>query len=119
MPGESVRVDRWLLAARCYKTRPLAQAACEGGHVKVNGRTAESARAVKVGDEVEAQTPGGVRKLTVVGLGEKRGTAEAARALYEDHSPPPAPRDPLAPRDRGEGRPTKRDARELRRLKGF
>lgn len=118
MSDETVRLDRWLFAARCFKTRPLAQAACEGGHVKVNGRPAESAKPVHVGDTVEARTPGGLRVLRVLALEVKRGPASVARTLYEDHSPPPEPHVPVALRDRGEGRPTKRDRRELRRFKG-
>lgn len=120
MADDAVRIDRWLVAARCFKTRPLAQEACDGGHVKVNERPAQPARPVKVGDTVEARTPGGLRVLKVLALDVKRGPASVARALYEDHSPPPPPREagPMALRDRGEGRPTKRDARDIRRLKG-
>jgi ribosome-associated heat shock protein Hsp15 len=111
----TVRLDVWLLAARCWKTRSLCQAACDGGHVRVNGLPATPAKPVKVGDTVEA----GHRVLVVVALGNKRGSAEAARALYEDRTPPEPPREaPVAPRDAGAGRPTKRDRRVMERWRG-
>lgn len=116
----SVRLDRWLVAARMFKTRTIAQEHCDGGHVKVNGLTAAPAKSVKVGDQVEAQTLGGRRVWRVRGLGLRRGPAEVARTLYEDETPPaPPPTEPVAVRERGDGRPTKRDAREIRRLKGW
>ena len=118
-PG-SVRLDRWLVAARMFKTRPLAQEACAAGHVKVNGNSAESAKGLKVGDEVDALAPGGRRVWRVLGLAVKRGPATVARALYEDHTPPPPPpTGPMALRERGAGRPTKREGRDIRRLKGW
>lgn len=120
MKEGAVRLDRWLVAARMYKTRPVAQAACDAGEVRVNGIVAAPARAVRVGDEVEADTPGGARKWKVLALAEKRGPAEVARTLYEDHSPPPPPKaEPNALRERGAGRPTKREGREIRRLRGW
>ena len=116
----SVRLDKWLLASRLYKTRSLAQAACDGGHVSVNDTGADSDHPVRVGDVVSALTPGGRRIYAVTALGEKRGSAVAARALYEDRSPPPEPRtEPLALRDRGAGRPTKRDRRALDRIRDW
>ena len=113
-----VRLDRWLVAARCFKTRPDAQEACDGGHVKVNERVGESGRHVKLGDRVEVWKVDARRILRVRELAERRGTVDQARLLYEDLTPPPPPDlGPMADRDRGEGRPTKRDAREIRRLK--
>jgi ribosome-associated heat shock protein Hsp15 len=121
---DEVRLDRWLLAARYYKTRPLAIEACNGGLVSVNGANAKPARAVRVGDRVEAQTPRGLRIGVIKALGEKRGSAEVARALYEDLSPPPPP-----PREkrleatidvlRGEGRPSRKEREKLERLRGW
>lgn len=114
-----VRLDKWLWAARCFKTRGLAAEACDAGHVKVNGTSVKPAKSVRVGDRVEARTPGGLRVLEVVALADRRGPAERARALYVDHSPPPPPRDPTAPtRDRGAGRPSKRERRDIERLRG-
>lgn len=118
-PG-SVRLDRWLVASRMFKTRPLAQEACSAGHVKVNGNSAESAKGVRVGDEVDALAPGGRRVWRVLGLAVKRGPAAVARTLYEDRTPaPPPPTGPMALRERGAGRPTKREGRDIRRLKGW
>jgi ribosome-associated heat shock protein Hsp15 len=123
--SESVRVDRWLLAARCFKTRPLAQTACDGGHVRVNDRAAGPDRAVRAGDVVDVLTPGGRRVLRVVAVAGRRGSADEARALYEDLTPPEPPSDlprvlrDIAVRDAGAGRPTKRDGREIRRLRGW
>ena len=116
----SVRVDQWLWAARAFKTRSLATAACSGGHVKVNDRTAKASKLLKVGDRVEALAPGGLRIFEVVVLSSRRGPASVAQTLYEDFSPPPPPRaaTPVEIAERGAGRPTKRRRRELRRLKG-
>jgi ribosome-associated heat shock protein Hsp15 len=122
---ETVRVDRWLLAARCFKTRPLAQDACAGGHVSVNDRGAGPDRLVRAGDIVDVLTPGGRRVLRVVALAVRRGSADEARALYEDLTPPEPLSDlprvlrDIAIRDPGAGRPTKRDGREIRRLRGW
>lgn len=117
---DSVRVDRWLWAVRLYKTRSQAQEACNGGHVKLNGSTAKPSAKVRVGDEVQAQAPRGLCIFKVVGLGEKRVSAPLAQELYEDHSPPPPPREDrvgLPMRERGLGRPTKADRRALQRLR--
>jgi ribosome-associated heat shock protein Hsp15 len=113
---ESVRIDRWLLAARCWKTRGQCQSACEGGHVRLNGVAAAPGKAVKVGDTVEAAG----RVLVVTALDVRRGPAATARLLYEDRTPPEPPRDPtVAPRDAGAGRPTKRDRRLTERWRGY
>jgi ribosome-associated heat shock protein Hsp15 len=120
-PGEavtSVRLDRWLCAARLFKTRPLAQAACSGGHVKLNGHAVRSSHALHVGDEIRAESPRGLVIWKVLGLAEKRLSAPQAQALYEDLTPPPPPRDPApAQRERGAGRPTKADRRAMERLR--
>ncbi len=120
---DSVRVDRWLCAARLYKSRDDAQQACVGGHVKVNGAAVKASYAVKVGDEIVALAPRGRVVLEVLFLATKRLSPPKARALYEDRSPPPEPRapEPLGgfpgERDRGAGRPSKRDRRALIRLR--
>ena len=118
----TVRIDRWLVAARCFKTRALAQGACEGGHVKLviddTPRVVGPDRPVRPGNVVEVLTPGGKRILHVKELGVRRGTAEAARALYDDLTPPaPPPPEPTATREAGAGRPTKRDRRLLDALR--
>lgn len=124
-PPASVRIDKWLWAARCFKTRSQATAACDGGHVHVNDQTARPSRPVRVGDTVEALTPGGKRVLLVRALAERRGPAAVAASLFEDRTPPEPVSDlplhvrrALEPtRERGAGRPTKRDRRALGRLK--
>lgn len=118
---DSARVDRWLWAVRLYKPRSAATDACKGGHVKVNGRPAKPATLVRPGDRVEAFAGGRQRILEVVQVVEKRVGAAAAAACIVDHSPPPPPK-PDVPaeqfvRERGAGRPTKRDRREMERLR--
>ena len=118
---EEVRLDKWLWAARCFKTRSGAATACTAGHVKLNGAAAKPAKMVRVGDRLEVRTPGGLRMLEVAALSDKRGPATVAKTLYVDHTPPPPPPelvDPAAWRDRGTGRPSKREQRLLRKLRG-
>ncbi len=114
------RIDRWLWAVRMYKTRSLATEACRGGHVRVNGAPAKAATSVTVGDRVEATGPRGLKILEVVEVIEKRVGAAVAVTCYRDRTPPPTPQEeggtPFA-RDRGTGRPTKRDRRQLDRFR--
>ena len=103
------------------KTRSDAAAACRGGHVKVNGKAAKPASPVKVGDRVEAYLHDRERTLEVRAVIVKRVGAGVAVDCYVDHSPPPPQREqqiPVLQRDRGAGRPTKRDRRQLDRLRG-
>ncbi len=119
MSAPNVRLDKWLSAARVYKSRTSAQEACTAGHVSVNGQGARSSHALVVGDEVTARAPRGDLVLEVVALADKRLSPPKARELYLDHSPPPPPREErVAPRERGAGRPTKADRRALDRLRG-
>jgi len=116
-----VRVDAWTWSVRVYPTRSAAGDACRGGHVRVNGARVKPAHVVKIGDTVRAMTPGGERVLVVTGLISKRVSATLAAENYEDHSPPPPPREERpAPimRERGAGRPTKRDRRRIEKLRG-
>jgi ribosome-associated heat shock protein Hsp15 len=117
---DALRVDKWLWAARFFKTRSLAAAACRGGKVDLNGEAARPARTLRVGDRVDVTIPGGRRVARVLVLSERRGPPAMARALYEDLTPPAAPR-PIraAPvrRTPGLGRPTKRERRQLDRLR--
>ena len=118
----SVRVDKWLWAARMFKTRSAASTACSAGHVKIGGESVKASKAVKPGDEIHVLTPGGPRELEVVALGDRRGPASVAQTLYVDHTPPPPPKDAREPdlggeRERGAGRPTKKQLRELRKLR--
>ena len=113
-------MDRWLWAVRVTKTRSLATDACQGGHVRVNGHPAKPAATVRVGDRVEATLAGRHRVLEVARVIDKRVGAPLAAECYVDHSPPP-PSSHDAPavfaRDRGAGRPTKRDRRRLDRFR--
>lgn len=116
---DQTRVDRWLTAARIFKSRSLAQAACEAGHVRINDAQVKPSYLVKIGDEVRAFAPRGTVVLRVLGIADKRLSAALAQLLFEDHSPPPPPKEErIAVRDRGAGRPTKADRRALSRLRG-
>lgn len=117
---DQTRVDKWLWAARLFKTRSLASAACTGGKVDVNDNTAKPARLVRPGDLLQVTLPREKKLLRVLALADRRGPATQARLLYEDLTPAP-PREPipgLPPvyRPRGAGRPTKRERRLFERL---
>ena len=120
---DSIRVDKWLWAARVFKTRSLASTACDGGKVDVNDEAAKPARKVRAGDLIRVSLPRGHRRiLKVAAIGERRGSAEAAKTLFEDLTPPEPPRPrqvPPARREAGSGRPTKRERREIERLRGY
>ncbi|MFI5856935.1 RNA-binding S4 domain-containing protein [Streptomyces parvulus] len=120
--GESVRVDSWIWAVRLIKTRSLGATACKGGHVRVNGDRVKPAHSLRVGDEVRLRHEGRERVVVVKRLIRKRVGAPVAVQCYVDNSPPPPPREAVAPagvRDRGAGRPTKRDRRDMERLRGL
>lgn len=114
-----VRVDRWLWAVRVFKTRAMATNACRGGHVRVNGAGAKAATGVRVGDRIEVTAPGGLRVLEAVQLIDKRVGAAIAATCLVDHTPPPTTddQDPVFGRERGAGRPTKRERRQLDRFR--
>ncbi|MFG2952707.1 RNA-binding S4 domain-containing protein [Streptomyces sp. NPDC048291] len=121
-PGENVRIDSWVWAVRLIKTRSMGATACRGGHVQVNGERVKPAHSVRVGDEVRLRHEGRERVVIVKRLIRKRVGAPVAAVCYIDNSPPPPPREAFAPigmRDRGAGRPTKRDRRDLERLRGL
>jgi ribosome-associated heat shock protein Hsp15 len=113
------RVDKWLWHARVVRTRSAAAALSDSGLVRVNGaRIATSSRPLRPGDVVTIALDRGVRVLKVIGYAERRGSADAARCLYEELTPPPAPPKgpPASARDEGAGRPTKRERRQIDRL---
>ncbi|HEY0135234.1 MAG TPA: RNA-binding S4 domain-containing protein [Nannocystis sp.] len=119
---DSVRVDKWLWAARCFKTRGLASEACGAGHVKLNGTSVKSAKLVRRGDELTVRLGDELKIFAITGLSDRRGPAPVARTLYEDKSPPkPEAADVpgMLVRDRGLGRPTKRELRDIRRVRGY
>ncbi|HEX4337539.1 MAG TPA: RNA-binding S4 domain-containing protein [Polyangiaceae bacterium] len=116
---EPVRIDQYLMAARIYKSRTVAREACDAGHVKLEGVTVKPSHLVVVGNEIRCTAPRGVVVIKVLATAAKRLSPQLARALYEDHSPPPPPREERMPqRDRGAGRPTKADRRAMARLFG-
>ncbi|MEU0498914.1 S4 domain-containing protein [Mycobacterium sp. NPDC006124] len=116
---ESARVDRWLWAVRLTKTRPDAAAACRGGHVRVDDRPAKPSTMVSPGDEVRARVGETTRVVEVVRVIQKRVGAADAVTCFLDRTPAPPPKVavPVAVRDRGAGRPTKRDRRLLEKLR--
>lgn len=108
-------MDRWLWAVRLTKTRPDAAAACRGGHVRVNDRLAKPSTVVSPGDEVRARLGDTTRIVEVTRVIAKRVGATDAVTCYRDRTPKPpsVPVVPVAARDRGAGRPTKRERRAL------
>src|SRR5262245_3266108 len=112
---ESTRVDRWLWAVRLTKTRPDAAAACRGGHVRVNDKPAKPATTVSPGDEVRARVGDRPRIIEVARVIQKRvGAGDGATCLIvSTPAPPPEAAIPVARRERGAGRPTKRERRVL------
>jgi ribosome-associated heat shock protein Hsp15 len=114
------RIDKWLWHARVVRTRSAAAALSDSGLVRVNGtRIDASSRPVRSGDVITIALDRNVRILKVTGFAERRGSAEIARVLYAELTPPAPPQPPpAASRDDGAGRPTKRERREIDRLQG-
>jgi ribosome-associated heat shock protein Hsp15 len=116
------RIDKWLWHARVVRTRSAAAALVGGGMVRLNNeRVAQPSRPVRPGDVVTVALDRYVRILKVTGYAERRGSADIARGLFEDLTPPPPPKPPEPPsgqRGEGSGRPTKRERRETDRLRG-
>ena len=118
-----LRLDKWLWAARFFKSRTLATAACDGGKVDINDQAAKPSRAVRAGDLLRITLPRSKKIVRVALLSDRRGPGAQARLLYEDLTPPPPPREarvsPPAVRPPGAGRPTKRERRQIDRLQRF
>lgn len=118
---DAVRIDQWLHAVRLTKTRSNAAAACRGGHVDINGKAAKPSTPVQPGDRVEAFLNRRRRIVVVERTITKRVGAAMAVDCYVDHSPPPPEREQepamFGQRDPGAGRPTKRDKRQIDRLR--
>lgn len=114
-----VRLDAWLWSVRIYKTRSAATTACRAGHVRLNGEPVKASQNVVAGDRIRVRKDGFDRDLEVTGLLSKRVSAPVATQCYVDHSPPRErlviPQVPI--RERGAGRPTKKDRREMDRLR--
>jgi ribosome-associated heat shock protein Hsp15 len=125
-PEGRTRIDKWLWAARFYKTRALASEAIAGGKVQVNGERVKRAKPLQVGDEVRIRQGPYEHQVVVRDLSDRRGPAAQAAALYEEKPESRAAREALALRLKSlhsaflpeRGRPTKKDRREINRLKG-
>lgn len=124
------RIDKWLWHARFFKTRTLAAKVVEGGHCRVNReRVRKPGHGVKPGDVLTFAQGRDIRVIEVAGIGERRGPAPEARTLYKDLDPPPVrPAEPekreaaeaaVPQRDKGAGRPTKRDRRQMEKMQGL
>ena len=121
-----VRMDKWLWAARFFKTRALAARACELGRIECNGQLVKPSREVRIGDRLRVTNEAGDFQLEVLLLSDMRGPATVAQTLYLETQASRELRMKLAEERKamprfevlGEGRPSKRDRRELNRLRG-
>ena len=121
-----VRMDKWLWAARFFKTRSLAARACELGRIEANGQPAKPAREVRAGDLLRVKNEGGDFQVEVLALSSMRGPAAVAQALYRETEASRELRLKLAEERKAmphseafrEGKPSKRDRREIGRLRG-
>jgi ribosome-associated heat shock protein Hsp15 len=124
---DRVRIDKWLWAARFFKTRSLASKACELGRIESNGQPAKPAREVRAGDRLQVKNDSGDFQLEVLALSEMRGPAAVAQTLYRETEASRELRLKLAQERKlmppveasREGKPSKRDRREIGRLRGF
>ncbi len=122
-----VRMDKWLWAARFFKTRSLATRACELGRIESNGQQVKPSREVKVGDLLQVKNDRGEFQVEVLGLSEMRGPAPIAQTLYRETDASRQLRLKLVEERKAmphfensrEGKPSKRDRRKLDRLRGF
>jgi len=121
---DPVRIDKWLWAARFFKTRSLAQAAVRGGHVSVNGHACKPSRAVSEGDRLRIVRGEVAFEIVVEGLADKRGPASVARGLYRETPASIEKRESAAEQKRltrqsaPDGRPDKRERRKIRSFTG-
>jgi ribosome-associated heat shock protein Hsp15 len=123
---DRVRLDKWLWVARFYKTRALASEAIAGGKVQVNGDRAKRARPLQVGDELRIRQGVYEYQVTVRALSARRGPASEAAGLYQESEASRAAREAMALQLKTlhsalmpeRGRPTKKDRRDINRLKG-
>ena len=121
-----VRIDKWLWAARFFKTRGLAARSCELGRIESNGQQAKPSREVRIGDSLQVNTEGGDFQVEVLALSAMRGPAAVARTLYEETEASRELRMKLAEERKAmphfealrEGKPSKRDRRKIDRLRG-
>jgi ribosome-associated heat shock protein Hsp15 len=122
----NVRIDKWLWAARFFKTRALAARACELGRIQSNGQPSKAAREVRVGDLLRVTNDGGDFQVEVLLLSEMRGPASVAQTLYRETEASRELRQKLADERKAmkqfevapEGRPSKRDRRKIIQFRG-
>ena len=115
------RIDVWLWSVRLFKTRSMATQAVKGGHIRYNGAPVKPSQQVSPGDIITVRRPGWDRRFEVLTLLNKRVGAKVAVTAYRDLSPakPAWLSAPLARRDPGTGRPTKKERREIEKLRGY
>lgn len=121
--GEKDRIDLWLKLCCVFKHRSDATEACKGGLVKINGTRCKPSASVRIGDRIEISGDH-PRNLVVQGIPAGSVAKEVARTMYIDETPPPVPKDrfdprttPIVTRERGSGRPTKRERREIEKFR--
>jgi len=121
---DTVRLDKWLWAVRIFKTRSLASDACRGGKIKINGENAKPSREIKAGEIIEVQLTGIKKTLEVLQPAKNRVAAKLVNELVKDLTPPEEyerlefmRQMKTEQRDRGTGRPTKKDRRDISRIK--
>ncbi len=123
---DTIRIDKWLWAARFFKTRALAARACDLGRIQANGNDAKPARDVRPGDRLQIRTERGDFEVEVKALSQMRGPAAVAQALYEESEASREARAQIAAQYKAmaeagatdTGRPTKRDRRLINRMRG-
>ena len=125
-----MRLDKWLKVARIFKTRSKASDACEQGKVKVNDHVAKSAKTIRIGDVIAVKTKWKTRTFDVLDISHKSIAAAQARLLYHEHPPTPEEveaeelramlyKSGKSSRPKYKGRPTKKEGRAIRKLKGY
>ena len=116
-----MRIDKWIWAVRMVKTRSLGADLCKAGHVLLNGQKIKASHELRQTDVVEVRQGTSIKRYKVLQLLERRLGAKEAAAYFEDLSPPPAAGNNEAPvfgrRERGAGRPTKKDRRALAKIR--
>jgi ribosome-associated heat shock protein Hsp15 len=122
---DKVRLDKWLWAARFYKTRGLSAEAIDAGRIEVNGDRAKRSRMIQAGDRVRIRIGPYIHDVSVLGVSERRGSAPVAQALYQEDPESIKSREAMAAHVRAmnantgyeSGRPTKKDRRDIERMK--
>jgi ribosome-associated heat shock protein Hsp15 len=123
---DSIRIDKWLWAARFFKTRSLASKACDLGRIRSNGHEAKPSREVRAGDQLEVKNQGGEFQIEVLALSQMRGPAAVAQTLYRETEASKEARAEAAAERKAmqefaplpERRPTKRDRRRIIQFRG-